>query len=219
MVIPLTEKKCCLAVKSALPHMKHLLLSLLLMMIVGVGRAQTDPELEQRVNRFVKNFNQFNFDSIFAYTYPKLFTLFPRDEMESVMRKSMDGEESGMRVKIDSTTIDSILPVLNHGGGQYARIESRIAMRLMLLPGGEFDLEDTVELKRMAEVMGNSMEQARPGVRVRFDLEQKTLHVNTPSTMIAARDAHSREWTFVNLSDNTEILNKLFDPEMLKKLL
>jgi hypothetical protein len=72
--------------------------------------------------------------------------------------------------------------------------------------------DETNEMIRatMAEKYGEN--------NVNLDKATGVLRIRQTSPMIAAKDEHSKEWTFVNLKEGDATINKMFSKEVLDKL-
>ena len=82
--------------------MKTILLLLLFTGISVLSKGQTDPILQQRATLIMKATDSVDMDKILDLTYPKLFTIVPREQMAEALLEAFNTEEF-------TITIDSIL--------------------------------------------------------------------------------------------------------------
>ena len=92
------------------------------------GNAQEDPQLKVRVTAMLKVTESKDLEKMLDYTYPKLFTLAPREQIAEAMKNSFETDE--FVSTFDSVKIKTIFPVFNSGNGQYAKITHTILMRM-----------------------------------------------------------------------------------------
>lgn len=172
--------------------------------------AQKDPELRKRLTAFVQATQAMDFNKILDYTYPKLFTIVPRDQMLDALEKSLHNEQ--ITIKFDSVKIDSLYPIFSMEGASYAKINSTMKMIMKFnFPASEPDSSKTASNNQLAGAM-----QGQFGAgNVIIDNGNIIIHVSTP--MVAIKDQYAKEWSFSNLKDNDPINDKLFSKDVLNK--
>jgi hypothetical protein len=172
--------------------------------------AQKDPELKKRLNSFIQATQAMDFNKILDYTYPKLFTFVPREQMLDALEKSLHNDQ--LSISFDSIKIDSLFPVFTMAGGNYAKINSSMTMTMKLnFPKDEPDSSKTAANTQLVAAM-----QGQFGAdKVVFNNGSIIIRVNTP--MVAVKDQYAKEWSFSNLKDNDPINDKLFSKELLNK--
>ncbi|MEO6315497.1 MAG: hypothetical protein ABIU63_15810 [Chitinophagaceae bacterium] len=167
--------------------------------------AQTDPLLQQRLNYFMEANRQLHFDSVIAYTYPKLFTLVPRDEMLEMLQNSFENEQ--LTIRLDSLQTDSIYPVFKMQEGSYAKIRYSLNMIMQL--------KDSSAAGKENDLLAAMQAQYGTG-KVRLD-SAKNIVVQVTALMLAAKDKYARQWCFVNLKDSDPLISQLFTKEIIDK--
>jgi hypothetical protein len=190
--------------------MKKIFLVLSCISCSAIVLAQKDPELRKRLNSFVQATQAMDFNKILDYTYPKLFTIVPRDQMLDALEKSLHNEQ--INIRFDSVKIDSLYPVFSMEGASYAKISSTMKMIMKLnFPANEPDSGKTASNNQLAGAM-----QGQFGAgNVIIDNGNIIIRVSTP--MVAIKDQYAKEWSFSNLKDNDPINDKLFSKEVLNK--
>jgi hypothetical protein len=144
------------------------------------------------------------------YTYPKLFTIAPRDALIEVMKSTYDTDE--FLIELDSVKVDTIYPVFKINDTSYVKIKHTMLMRMKYKE--TFDTADT----KGTEFMVALMEQKFGKGNVRFDPVANSLNIFMIPDMVGIKEKSSN-WTFVNLDeDNPQMLNMIFSKKVLDKL-
>lgn len=173
--------------------------------------AETGNSLEQRVAEFMKVNDNMDLDKVLDYTYPKLFEIVPRADLEQAMKDGFNNEE--MKVELDSLQVIKVHPIFVEGKGSYAKIDYSMVMIMKFKQDSAgSDNSETNEMIRA------SMAQKYGEENVTMDNTTGILRIHMASPMVAAKDEHSKEWTFVNLKEGDAMINKLFRKEILDKL-
>ena len=190
--------------------MKRLLSTLIVFCFAASVFSQTDPSLQGRLNNFMELNKKLDFEKIMDYTYPKVFTFAPRDQMIAVMKKSFDNEQ--MTLGMDSLKTDSIYPVFKMQEGSYAKIKYSMLMRIQLKNEGKSeDEKKTINEGMLAGA------KSQYGGKARMD-SSGTVTINMDAVMVAIKDKSSKDWTFANLKEGDEMTTKIFSKELLDKL-
>lgn len=190
--------------------MKTILTALLFASLTLTSYSQTDPALSQRLDSVLEATRVFNVDKILDYTYPKLFTLFPREQMKEVLKSSFDNEV--MTITLDSLIVDKIFPVFTIGDGSYTRVDHK---QLMIM---KFKEKIEAADKEATDAIIAEMETDFGKGNVRLDLPNNSIRIQDKASLIAAKDSHSKEWSFINLEDDDKIMPRLFSSEVIKKI-
>jgi hypothetical protein len=171
-----------------------------------------DAGLRQRLEEFMRVNDEMDLEKVMDYTYPRLFNLAPREEMISILRSSFENED--VKITLDSMRIDTIFPVFQSGKGRYAKVKYSMLMLMDYKSTKDSAGKDNGSLEAIR--LGFSDQHGEENVRVD---EKGILRVHVKgSPMVAARDEHSKEWTFANLKEDQAITSKLFSKEVLDKL-
>lgn len=172
--------------------------------------AQGDSLLNRRITQFLKANTAMDFERVLDFTYPKLFTIAPRDEMAKMLKSSFDNEQ--MSITMDSLKTTAVFPVFTLQQGSYAKILYSMKM-MMQLKGSEATPE---KQKEKNELMLAAM-QSQFGDKVSMDSSGHII-LYMDAVMVAVKDAYAKEWCFVNLKENDPLTGQLFSNELLGKL-
>ena len=191
--------------------MKTILLLLLFTGISVLSKGQTDPILQQRATLIMKATDSVDMDKILDLTYPKLFTIVPREQMAEALLEAFNTEE--FTITIDSILVDTIYPIFTVGDGSYAKIKHSQILKM------RFKEEiDTTDKESLNELL-NNMKDGFPDSKVRFDAGTNCIVISGPGYMIAIKDNYAKEWCFVNLEDDdNQLISLLFNEDVVKKL-
>ena len=192
--------------------MKKCLVSVLIGLFVVAGASgQSDKRLVERLDCMLVLTQVSDFDRILDFTYPKLFTIVPREAMLKALRESLDGDE--FTTAFDSIRTVRVFPVFTVGNGSYAKITH--TMQMIMSFKEALDTADIVGRSMLTMIKDDYGES-----NVYFDQSKNTIRVSMLSDLVAVKDEHAPEWSFVNYDDkeDTELARMLFSDEVLKKL-
>ena len=189
--------------------MKSIFLGLLLL-VSGLVNAQQDTSLVNRVNEMLKLTQLKDIEKVLDYTYPKLFTIAPRQALISAMKSAYDTEE--FSIELDSVKIHTIFPVFAIKDTSYVKIKHTMLMKMKYKE--PYDTSD----KDSRELMVSLMEQKFGKGKVRFDPIANSLNIYMVPDMVGIKTKTSI-WTFANLNeDNPAMLYMLCSKQVLDKL-
>jgi len=175
-----------------------------------ICNAQQDTSLAARLNEMLKLTQMKDLNKVMDYTYPKLFTIAPKEALIEVMRSTYDTDE--FIIELDSLKVDTIYPIFKINDTSYVKVKHTMLMRMKYKE--PFDTTD----KEGKEFMVSQMEQKFGKGNVRFDPITNSLNIFMIPDMVGIKDKSSN-WTFINLDeDNPQMLNRLFSKKVLDKL-
>ena len=190
--------------------MKTIFFSLFFLVFGFIGNAQQDTSLVNRVNEMLRLTQLKDLEKVMDYTYPKLFTIAPREALIEIMKSTYDTDE--FIIELDSVKVDTIYPVFKVNDTSYAKIKHTMLMKMKYKE--PFDTADT----KGTEFMISLMEQKFGKGNVRFDPVANSLNIFMIPDMVGIKEKSSN-WTFVNLDeDNPQMLNMIFSKKVLDKL-
>ena len=190
--------------------MKSIFLWLSFLVIGTIANAQQDTSLVKRANEMLKLTQVKNFEKIMDYTYPRLFTIAPRDVLITTMNNAFDTDE--FTIELDSVKIHTIFPVFVIDDTSYAKVKHTMLMKMKYKK--PYDTTDNDGKGSMVSLMEERFGKGN----VRFDPIANSLNISMTPDMVGIKDKTST-WTFVNLNeDNPELLNMLFSKKVLDKL-
>jgi hypothetical protein len=173
--------------------------------------AETGNSLEQRLAEFMEVNDNMDLDKVLDYSYPKLFTIVPRADLEKAMKDGFNNEE--VKVELDSLQVIKVHPIFEEGKGSYAKVDYSMVMIMKFKQdSAATDNSETNEMIRA------SMAQKYGEENVTMDNATGILRIRMTTPLVAAKDEHSKDWTFVNLKEEDAMINKLFSKEILDKL-
>jgi hypothetical protein len=173
--------------------------------------AQTkDEALVKRLDEVLQYTGNMEIEKVLDYTYPKLFTLVPREQMSEIMKTSFEGEE--FSTTLDSLKIDTLYPVFKIRDTSYAKVIHTMLMRMKYK-----ESPDSVNLEEKKMMVGLMESQYGKG-NVRYDATTNTLIILIHSDMLAIRYPPEEQWYFVNYDeDNTMFLDMLVSKDVQEK--
>ena len=190
--------------------MKQIFLWLPLLFLGIAANAQQDTSLVKRVNEMLKLTQLKDIEKIMDYTYPKLFTIAPRETLITVMKNAYETDE--FLIELDSVKVVTIFPVFVMNDTSYVKVKHTMLMKMKYKE--PYDTAD----KDSREFMVSLMEQKFGKGKVRFDPVTNSLNIFMVPEMVGIKYKASK-WTFANLNeDNPEMLNMLFSKKVLDKL-
>lgn len=184
--------------------MKRLLLAPFLLLVFSVS-AQTDASLQRRLDAYMDANNRMDVAAILDLAYPKIFTIIPRPTLEEETRKVFDSPE--VSAQMDSCRADSVHPSFNVGAGTYAVVDYSFVLRM------KFKEEENTNAEEMTTLMSSVM-----NTTVTYDSSTKTLIVPIKADMLAIRNEHSPDWTFIDYKKLKSLSTMLLDAEVWAKL-
>lgn len=190
--------------------MKSIFLWLSFLVAGIIANAQQDTSLVKRVNEMLNLTQLKDFEKVMEYTYPKLFTIAPREVLITTMKTAFENDE--FTIELDSVKVHTIFPVFVINDTSYAKVKHTMLMKMKYKK--PYDATDNDNKESMVPLM----EQRFGKGKVRFDPIANSLNIFMTPDMVAIKDKTST-WTFVNLNeDNPELLNMIFSKKVLDKL-
>lgn len=190
--------------------MKSIFLGLSFVFFGIIVNAQQDTSLVSRVNEMLKLTQSKDIEKVMDYTYPKLFTIVPKETLITAMKSAYDTEEFTM--EFDSVKIHTLFPVFVINDTSYVKVKHTMLMKMQYKE--PYDTAD----KESREFMISLMQEKFGKGNVRFDLVANSLNIFMIPDMVGIKTKTSN-WTFANLDDdNPAMLNMLFSKQVLDKL-
>lgn len=190
--------------------MKSIFLGLSFVFFGIIVNAQQDTSLVSRVNEMLKLTQSKDIEKVMDYTYPKLFTIAPRETLITAMKSAYDTEE--FTIEFDSVKIHTLFPVFVINDTSYVKVKHTMLMKMKYKE--PYDTAD----KESREFMISLMQEKFGKGNVRFDPVANSLNIFMIPDMVGIKTKTSI-WTFANLDDdNPAMLNMLFSKQVLDKL-
>jgi hypothetical protein len=179
------------------------------------GQAQQDTALHTRLAAFMQVNEAMDMEKVMDYTYPKLFTLVPREQMIEVMHATFENEE--MTIKLDSLKIDSIYPEFTLPEGRFAKVTYSMKMIMQMKKAAD-DTLTAEEFDERNEEVASYMRMQYGEDKVYYNKETNSVVLYIQSPMLAIKDEHSPQWTFINLKDEDPMMDMLLSKDVQKAL-
>ena len=190
--------------------MKRLFLALLINGLAVICNAQEDTSLVNRVNAILSFTQIKDLEKVMEYTYPKLFTIVPRETMIATMKIAFDSED--FTIELDSLKILKIFPIFKFNDTSYVKVRHTMLMKIKYI-----EPYDSLQ-KELKEYMVSFMSQKYGEGNVRFDPVANSMNIFMTPDMVGIKD-NKTKWTFVNLNeDKPQMLDMLFGKQVLDKL-
>jgi hypothetical protein len=174
------------------------------------GSAQQDTALVSRLNEMLKVTQVKDFEKVMDYTYPRLFTIVPKDRLLTAMKNSFESED--FNIELDSVRILKIYPIFMIRDTSYVKVRHSMLMKMKYTE--PYDSTQKEQLEFMVSLMSQKYGEGR----VRFDVIANSLNIFMTPDMVGIKEGSSK-WNFVNLDeDNPQMLKMLFSKEVLDKL-
>ncbi|WP_294824542.1 hypothetical protein [uncultured Flavobacterium sp.] len=186
---------------------KLILLSVLLMSSIATF-AQDKKSLEDRANQMYGYTASEQYEKLLDYTYPKLFTIVPREKMVEILQRMTKGE--GFTISIAPTppnfTFGEIKKI---DGGHYSVVTHDLNMKMRF---------DEPVADQELEMLLSSFKANLKTDNVTFDRKDNSFNIIKKSQAVAVWDKDTQgKWMFVNNSDGP-IRTKLFSEKVIKEL-
>ena len=195
--------------------MKKISLFLCLLFAQFILFGQKDSSLERRLAEFMQVNDEMDLNKVLDYTYPKLYTIVPRDQMLEALQNTFDNES--VSIRLDSLHVTTIYPVFTLENGSYAKVIYSMNM-LMAFKDNKEDSLTPEKKKERDDFMLSSLSEQYGAGNVSIDPVSGYLKIKMVSPMVAAKDEYAKQWSFVNFKADDPITNRLFSKEILKKL-
>ena len=190
--------------------MKTINLALLFLGFGLICHSQQDTSLVYRVNQMLKLTQLKDIEKVMDYTYPKLFTIVPKETLIDAMKSAYDTDD--FTIEIDSVNIQKIFPVFKVDDTSYIKVKHTMLMKMKYKEA--YDTANKEEKQFMVSIMEEKFGKGN----VRFDPVANSLNIFMTPDLVGIKP-NSFTWTFVTLNeDNPQMLNTLFSKQVLDKL-
>ncbi len=170
-----------------------------------------DAALTARLSSFIKANDAMELEMILDFTYPKIFTIAPREKLKEALEEGFNGED--VKVKMDSLQIQKIFPVFTIGDGTFAKIKYSFVM-FMTFKESENKENQQEENEFMLSMLGETYGKGN----VSFDPVLKAIKIKVNSEMAAIKDEYAKEWCFMDMLNNKAMNEIMLDKKILDKL-
>ncbi len=190
--------------------MKKTFLFLLFVGAVIIGKAQEDTSLVNRLNTILSLTQVKDLEKVMDYTYPKLFTIAPKEAIIAAMKSAFESED--FNIELDSLKILKIFPIFKINDTSYVKVKHTMLMKMKYIK--PYDSTQREEKEFMVSLMSQRFGEGN----VRYDPVTNSLNIFMTPDMVGIKTG-STKWSFANLNeDNPQMLNMLFGKQVLDKL-
>jgi hypothetical protein len=188
--------------------MKKIILFLPFVFVTMLSEGQQDTSLVNRLNT-VLNFTKLKqVDKTMDYTYPKVFTVIPREQFSELLKGLYDTDDFSS--VLDSVKVDTIFPVVRINDARYAIVRHSMLMKM------KYKQPIT---KKDADLLVPGLELQYGEGNVRFDKAKNSMNVSMTSYFIAVKDEISPKWTFINFDlKRPDFIEMILGKDVLAKL-
>ena len=146
---------------------------------VASGNAQQDTSLVNRVNEMLKLTQVKDLEKVMDFTYPKLFTIAPREALIEVMKNTYETDE--YIIELDSVNVVTIFPIFKINDTSYAKVKHTMLMKMKYKE--PYDTAD----KESKEFMVSLMQQKFGEGNARFDPIANSLNILMVPDMVGIK--------------------------------
>ncbi len=192
------------------PMKKYILQIFSILFLITNSFSQSLEELKSNSQKIYEATTTLNYDQILEYTYPKVFTIIPKDKMKEALESTFKGTEE-MKVKL----ID-VAP--NFTYGEIKTIDKQKICQVNHNLSMELTFTETLE-EGNAEMMIEIFKEAMETEDVTFNKEKTTFSINKVATMIAISDELTKnQWRFLNKDKENKLMKMLLNKKVLQEI-
>lgn len=183
-------------------------ITLIVLLISFCNYAQNIESLKINAQKIYDYTAKQDFNGILDLSYPKLFTIAPRETMLKVLESSFNGNSD---FKIKLITVDP-----NFQFGEIKKIENKTFCIIKHNNAMTMTFTEKIETPDMYI---NLFKESMKASEVTFDEKTNSINIKLISTMIAvADDTTNNEWRFLNDDKSGKIFTLIFNDNIKKEL-
>jgi hypothetical protein len=168
-----------------------------------------NPEIQQRLDRFIELTNQKNWNEAFDILYPKMFTSISKQELVDIMNSE---ETNGITLQLANRRITAFSSPFEDGGETFVRVSFTADQTVAIKSGGMYDYPKSIT------GMEQQFKQTYGDNNVKWNEEQKTFTILAHKSMIAVRQ-EGKDWYLVEINpEQPELMESLFSEAVLNAL-
>ncbi len=182
-------------------------ITILLIAISFTASSQTsDAVLNKRLAEYLVFSKELKVDALLDYMYPRMFELASREQLKQLLEQAFNSPD--ISIKLDSLTIDKILPVSKFSKGAYTKFTYSLVMKIKLTNPAMEDKSEAI-LDNFKEKFGEK--------NVFYDETTKLFSVYQTKDALAIKDNYSKNiWTMLGL-EKEQSLEKIIPAEIKAK--
>ncbi|OIQ16229.1 MAG: hypothetical protein BM557_10180 [Flavobacterium sp. MedPE-SWcel] len=188
--------------------MKKIFIALLLF-ISTITLAQDKKSLEEGATKMYNYTVNAEYDKLLDITYPKIFTLIPKEKMLQAFESMVDNEQTTIKM-LDEAPNFKYGAITKVEDGYYCIIDHDLAM--------EMTFKEAIP-KDQSEMVVNLMKKRLETDKVIFDPEKNSITVHKRAQVIAiANKLSNNKWTYINNDKNSPYVKMLLNESVRTKL-
>lgn len=183
------------------------LISVLLLFSFCFGNAQADPDLQKRLDDYMRFSRALDFVKTMDYVHPNVFTIAPKEDMIRMMEMMFSNDI--IEISIDSASVSGISPIFIHNNSSYHHVGYRMQITMRVV-----DNEMAANKDFIQQVIAGA--KANFGAdEIYYDESKKTFVAKGVQAMIAVKDPGA-DWLFIGVVKNSEYMDKIVVKEVLR---
>ena len=149
------------------------------------------------------------YDKLLDITYPKIFTLIPKERMLQAFESMVDNEQATIKILNEAPNF-KYGEITKIEDGYYCIIGHDLAM--------EMTFKETIP-EDQSEMIVNLMKERLDTDKVTFNSEKNSITIRKKAQVIAiANKLSDNKWTYINNDKNSPYVNMLLDENVRTKL-
>lgn len=175
-------------------------------LFTATAQRNTDPQLQDRLNDYLRLTKEMNFDKAFDFMHPKLFTIASKEDLVKITESAFQNPDFSF--SFDSLAILSVGQPVKIGAETYRKITYYTKM-IMTLNSDSMNLKE----EGFASAITASMKNGFSGKKVVLDREGNRIFISGTDIMFAIKDSPKSDWLFLGYEPkNPALIKKLFPP-------
>ena len=170
--------------------------------------AQTDVELNSRLNEYMRLTRELKFEPLMDYVHPAIFKIASKEQMIEVFEQSFDNEQ--MKIVVDSTAILNISPVFQSRDTAYRKID--YYMELLL------SFKDTaIQDNNFIETTVTALKSGFPNASVNYEVARKGFAIKGSNLMLAIKPGNNAaQWMFFGVEKKqAEVMKTILSADVI----
>lgn len=168
--------------------------------------AENTLSLSDSVDRYMNLLQGLKIEASLDFVYPRLFELFPRDRMLSIMRQML-AENETMQMSIGDVQVKQIGEPRSFSGGSYAVVDYSQELLMKLKGQAAENPEAIKQIRQMFESQYGAD-------AVTFDDASKTFSIHSEKSFLAINDKISKGWKFISRDNDSPEIQRILPPEV-----
>lgn len=175
----------------------------------AVAQVTGNPEIQQRLDKYIELTNQQNWDAAFDILYPKMFTNVSKQELVDIMNSE---ESNGLSLQLSNRRITAFSAPFEDGGETFVRVSYTADQTITIKPGGMYDYPKSIM------GMEQQFKQTYGENNVKWNADEKKFTILADKAIIAVQP-EGKDWYLVEVNpEQKELMESLFSEAVLNAL-